>query len=105
MDRVWIISEELYARREQLPPNRLAEVVCVTSGAQLQREVDASERPMVLAPVQLQDQLAAALPNALAIELLRRDPSPERLQLALRGLLNEAMLRHDLEAAESVAWH
>jgi two-component system, NtrC family, sensor kinase len=40
----------------------------------------------------------------LALHLLPPDTTPEQLLLAVRSVLNEGKLQHDLEAAESVAW-
>ncbi|MGZ3718766.1 MAG: hypothetical protein ACXWR1_10520, partial [Bdellovibrionota bacterium] len=104
MERIWIVSEQLHQRRDSIPPNRLAEVVCVPSLEQMEKEMDPGERPLVLAPL---DQLRAAqerFPKALALHLLPPDSTSEQLLLSVRAVLAEARLQHDLEAAESVAW-
>ncbi len=104
MERVWIVSDTLYARRDSLPPNRLAEVVCVPSLAEVERQMEPNERVLVLAGLNAIREAHERFPKALALHLLPPDVSAEQLLLAVRALLAEAKLQHDLEAAESVAW-
>lgn len=104
MERVWIVSEVLFARRDSLPPNRLAEVVCVPSVDRLEAQMDPGERVLVLAGLKELREAQDRFPKALALHLLPPEASAEQLLLAVRALLAEAKLQHDLEAAESVAW-
>ena len=104
MERVWIVSEALHARRESLPPNRLAEVVCVRNLDELEKELDPGERAMILGNRKTLQEATERFPKALAFQLLPPEETPELLLLALRSVLNEGRLQHDLEAAESVAW-
>lgn len=104
MERIWIVSEPLYQRRDTIPPNRLAEVVCVPSLSELERSMDPGERPLLLAPLPVLREAHERFPKALALHLLPPDSTSEQLLLAVRAVLAEARLQHDLEAAESVAW-
>jgi nitrogen-specific signal transduction histidine kinase len=104
MERIWIVHEELYQRRDTIPPNRLAEVTCVPNLAELERTMDPGERPLLLAPLQVLRDAHERFPKALALHLLPPDCTSEQILLAIRAVLAEARLLHDLEAAESVAW-
>ncbi len=104
MERVWIVSENLHDKRAELPANRLAEIVCVRDLNQLAAELDHGERPMLLAHLPILREAEDRFPKALAMHLLPPSLGPEPLLLAIRGLLAEAKLQHDLDAAESVAW-
>jgi|GEM_PF-6105221 len=104
MERVWIVNEALYARRDSLPQNRLAEMVCVANLDELESRLDPGERAILLATLPVLKDAAERFPKALAFHLLPPDLAPEKLLLAVRSVLNDARLQHDLEAAESVAW-
>ncbi|HEY8278382.1 MAG TPA: histidine kinase dimerization/phospho-acceptor domain-containing protein [Bdellovibrionota bacterium] len=104
MERVWIVSEELHSRREALPANRLAEMVCVQNLDQLEAEMDPGERVLMLAPLPVLQKAQERFPKALAMQLLPPQAAGEHLLIAIRALLAEGRLQHDLEAAESVAW-
>lgn len=104
MERVWIVSEALHARRESLPPNRLAEVVCVRSLDELEKGLEPGERAVIMGPLPVLREATERFPKALAFQLLPPELTPDVLLLALRSVLADARLQHDLEAAESVAW-
>ncbi len=104
MERVWVVGEKIFERRDSFPPNRLADIVFVPNLDQLERKMDPGERVLVLAGIlQLRDA-QERFPKALALHLLPPEVTSEHLLLAVRALLNETKLQHDLEAAESVAW-
>lgn len=103
MERVWIISEELYAQRDAMPANRMAEIHYVRDLAQLKKSVGLGERPVILADYAVLKR-SEDLPKPLAIGLLPKPINQERLIFAIRSVLNEARLQHDLDAAETVAW-
>lgn len=100
MERVWIVSQNL--KKEDLPPNRIADLAVVKDLEELSANLDEGERPVVLASLELLEKCKARFPNSLAVGLLPR--APERLLFSVRVVLREAKLQHDLEAAESVAW-
>jgi len=104
MERIWIVNEAFHARRDSLPTNRLAEIVCVPNLDELARQLDSGERAMLLGSLQVLQEASERFPKSLALHLLPPENTPEQLLLAVRSLLNEAKLQHDLEAAESVAW-
>jgi hypothetical protein len=104
MERIWIVNEPLYQRRDTIPPNRLAEVVCVPNLDELEQAMDPAERPLLLAALPQLRDAQNRFPKALALHLLPPDSTSEQLLLAVRAVLAEARLQHDLEAAESVAW-
>lgn len=104
MERIWIVSEPLFAKRESIPQNRLAELVCVPNLDRLEREMDPGERVLVLGGLATVREAQERFPKALALHLLPPEINSEQLLLAVRALLAEAKLQHDLEAAESVAW-
>lgn len=104
MERVWIVSEALYEKRDSIPPNRLADVEFARDLDELEKSLDPGERAMIMGPLPVVKEAAERFPKALALQLLPPDPTPEMILLALRSLLNEARLQHDLEAAENVAW-
>lgn len=104
MERVWIVSESIYAQRESLPHNRLAEIVPVRDLNHLQEEMKEGERAVLLAPLPILRKAREAFPKALAMQLLPPDLNQEKLFFAVRSVLNEAKLQHDLEAAEGIAW-
>ncbi len=104
MERVWIVDEALHARRDALPQNRLADIVCVANLDELERSLDHGERAILLGKLPVLKEAAERLPRALALHLLPPELNAEQLVLAVRSVLSEAKLQHDLEAAESVAW-
>jgi signal transduction histidine kinase len=103
-ERVWIVSEDLYARRDSLPQNRHAEILIVKSLAQLRDKLGEGERPVVLATLPVLKTAREEFPRLLATQLLPKDLSQEKLLFAIRSALQEARLQHDLEAAENIAW-
>jgi nitrogen-specific signal transduction histidine kinase len=104
MERVWIVSEEIYAKRDSLPASRHAEVVPVRDLNQLERQLEDGERPVLLGSLAVLRQARERFPRLLAMDLLPPDGPPERLSFAVRSVLQEARLQHDLEAAENIPW-
>jgi nitrogen-specific signal transduction histidine kinase len=104
MERIWIVSKELHERRDEIPPNRQAELICVPDLEQLRASLTEGERPMLLAPLGVLQKAREEFPKALALNLLPSEPTSDRLLFAVRSLLNEAKIQHELEAAENVAW-
>jgi two-component system NtrC family sensor kinase len=98
------VSEDFYERRDSLPPNRIAELSVVRNLAQLEKETSPGERVVILAPMPLLAKARELFPKALALGLLPKTSTQEKLLFAVRAILQEAKLQHDLEAAESVAW-
>jgi hypothetical protein len=104
LERVWIVSEELAERGLAPAPNRFAELTVVPNLDELARRISEGERPAILAPLKTLEKARDRFPGALALGLLPKNASPDRLLYAVRALLQEAKLQHDLEAAEAVAW-
>lgn len=104
MERVWIVSEELYARRDAVPPNRHAEVVVVRDLSHFREQLADGERAVLIAGLSVLKTAREEFPKLLACRLLPRDLTQERLLFSVRAALQEARLQHDLEAAESIAW-
>ncbi len=104
MERVWIVSEELYARRESVPQNRHAEVVVVENLRQFREQLAEGERAVLLGSLPVIAKAREEFPRLLGCHLLPRDLSQERLLFSVRAALREARLQHDLEAAENIAW-
>jgi len=103
-ERVWIVSEELYARRDSVPQNRHAEILLVKSLAQLREKLVEGERPVILGALPVLLKAREDFPRLLAAQLLPREMSQEKILFAVRSALQEARLAHDLEAAENIAW-
>jgi two-component system, NtrC family, sensor kinase len=104
VERVWIVSEELYARRESVPQNRHAEVVVVENLRQFREQLAEGERAVLLGSLPVIAKAREEFPRLLGCHLLPRDLSQERLLFSVRAALREARLQHDLEAAENIAW-
>jgi len=104
VERVWIVSEELFARREAVPQNRHAEVVVVRDLDHFRSQLVEGERAVMLAPLSLLKKAREEFPKLLACQLLPRELTQERLLFSVRSALQEARLQHDLDAAESIAW-
>ena len=47
MERVWILSEELYAKRDSMPTNRHAEIVFVKDLAEFRTSLSEGERAVL----------------------------------------------------------
>jgi signal transduction histidine kinase len=103
-ERVWIVSEELYARRDSVPQNRHAEILLVKNLTQLREKLVEGERPVILSSLPVLNRAREEFPRLLAGQLLPRELSQEKLLFAVRSALQEARLAHDLEAAENIAW-
>lgn len=104
MERVWIVSAPLFDKPEGIPPIRIAELVCVRDVNQLASQLDPGERPIVLGAISELRKVSERFPRALAMHLLPPEITAEQLVSAVRALLADAKLQHDLEAAENVAW-
>lgn len=104
MERVWIISEKLYAERETLPQYQQAEVVVVPDLEEFRAKLPAGERAIVLSTLDHLNLLPSDSPEVLTSALLPPNPNADRLLFAIRALLRDAKLQHELEAAENVAW-
>lgn len=104
MERVWIVSEDWYERRDSVPQNRHAEMLFVRDLKQLGGQLEEGERAVVLAGLRDLRQAREDFPKMLASRLLPPEASQERLLYAVRAALAEARVQHDLEAAENVAW-
>ncbi len=105
MERVWILSNALYEKRESFPIFRLADLAFVKSIGHLNQSLDPSERLVILGDLQdIRKSEEAFAKRILATWLLPNDPSFEQINLAVRCVLHEARLQHDLEAAENIAW-
>lgn len=103
-ERVWIVSEELYARRDSVPQNRHAEILLVKNLAQLREKLVEGERPVILSSLAVLNRAREDFPRLLAGQLLPKELSQEKILFAVRSALQEARLAHDLEAAENIAW-
>lgn len=104
MERVWILSDELYAKRDSMPTNRHAEIVFVKDLAEFRTSLSEGERAVLLASLPELRRAREEFPRLLATQLLPPQPTPERILFAVRAALQEARLQHDLEAAENIAW-
>lgn len=104
MQRIWVVSKEIHDQPASLPFSRLAELSVVPDLGQLKSQLAEGERPMILTSLATLEKISQEIPNALATGLLPQKISPERLSFVIRSILQEAKIRHDLEAAESVAW-
>lgn len=104
MERVWIVSEELHEKRDSLPNFPAAEITVVPNLAELRRRLEPGERPVVLSAYPHVERVGEEIPQLLAAGLLPSNPAGEALIFAIRGILRDARLQHDLEAAENVAW-
>ncbi len=103
MERVWIVSEELYGRRDTLPQGRHADLVVVPDFSQFAAQQKEGERPVLLAKLEHLERAKKEF-QLLACQLLPPELTHEKLLYAVRSVLSEARLQHDLEAAETVAW-
>lgn len=104
MERVWIVSEDLYSRRDSVPANRHAEIEVVPDLAAFRARVNEGERAVLLGSLAVLRKAREEFPRLLACQLLPRELTHERLLYSVRAALLEARLQHDLEAAENVAW-
>ena len=104
MERVWVISEELFAKRDSLAPNRLAELVPVKNFREFAERVGSEERAVLLGSLADIQRASQEFPKILASGLLPTELSQEKILFALRSILRDARLHHDLEAAENIAW-
>lgn len=103
-ERVWIVSEELYARRDSVPQNRHAEILLVKSLDQLREQLVEGERPVLLAGLSVLNRARDEFPRLLATQLLPKELTQEKILFAVRSALQEARLAHDLDAAENISW-
>lgn len=104
MERVWIVSEDLYSRRDSVPANRHAEIEVVPTLAAFREKVHEGERAVLLGSLAVLRKAKEEFPKLLACQLLPKELTQERLLYSVRAALLEARLQHDLEAAENVAW-
>lgn len=104
MERVWIVSEDLYSRRDSVPANRHAEIEVVPTLAAFREKVNEGERAVLLGSLAVLKQAKEEFPRLLACQLLPKELTQERLLYSVRAALLGARLQHDLEAAENVAW-
>ena len=104
MERVWIVGEELSRRRAEFPSNRVAELLFVEDPIKLEQSLGQGERPIILAPFSSLRKIQKILPHFLALGVLPDPCGPEKLGYAVRAILQDARLQHDLDAAENIAW-
>ncbi len=104
MERVWLVSPEIFELRATLPQHRQAEVVAVPDLDYLEKVLEAGERVVLLAHLPVLQAAKKRFPRMLASGLLPPEHSAERILLAARAVLTEAKLQHDLEAAENIPW-
>ena len=72
--------------------------------SELERRMEPAERILLLGSLNVIREAQDRFPKGLCFQLLPPDLAAEQLLLAIRSLLAEARLQHDLEAAENVAW-
>jgi len=104
LEKVWVISEQFYLMRDQFGSNRVAEINAVKNYTHFTESVSPEERFLVLASLADSKKVVSNFPKILATGLLPPELSSDRVLLAVRALIKDARLQHDLEAAESIAW-
>ena len=103
MERVWIIGEETFEKRESFVSVRHAELRFVPDFSQLKQELPSDERLLALATVSIAKKIKEEFSTVLAVDILPPSLNSERMAYCVRSLLNEAKAQHDLEAAETFA--
>lgn len=105
MERVWIVSEPLYAQREapDFPRYPQAELVVLPNLQEFRTRLAPGERALVLASLDVLRRLQEEFGDQVTGALLPPGGS-EQLIYNVRVLLREAKLAHDLGAADNVSW-
>ena len=104
MERVWIVSEKLYEGRDSFPQYSQAEVTLVKSLDQLREKLPKGERVILLGTLDQVQKAQREFPDLLTAALLPPEGNSDRLLFAIRSVLKDAKLQHELDAAENVAW-
>ncbi|MGE3261896.1 MAG: histidine kinase dimerization/phospho-acceptor domain-containing protein [Bacteriovoracia bacterium] len=104
MERVWIVSEDLYAKRDEFPRYPQAEIVILPSLKDFREQLAAGERALLLSGLDNLRRAHEEFPDRLTSALLPPDANPDRLVYSIRALIRDAKLEHDLGAADNVSW-
>jgi signal transduction histidine kinase len=102
LERVWIIHEDLYQQRHQLPQNRHAEILLAKDYAHFESLCAKEERIVLLASLTHVKKVRENYSKLVAAQILPKDLSQEKILFSLRSVLQDARLQHDLEAAETI---
>jgi nitrogen-specific signal transduction histidine kinase len=102
LERVWIIHEDLYGQRNQLPSNRHAEVLLAKDFSHFSDLCPKDDRVVLLADLPTIKKVKNSYSKLVASQILPRELNQEKLLFSLRSVLQDARLQHDLEAAETI---
>jgi nitrogen-specific signal transduction histidine kinase len=102
LERVWIIHEDLYGQRNQLPPNRHAEVLLARDFSHFSDLCSKEDRLVLLADLPTIKKVKSTYSKLVASQILPKELNQEKLLFTLRSVLQDARLQHDLEAAETI---
>ncbi len=102
MERVWIVHDQLYDQRHQLPQNRHAEIQIAKDFLQFESLCQKDERIVLLSNLDTIRKVKKNFQKLVASQILPKEISQERLLFLIRSVLQDARLQHDLEAAETI---
>lgn len=102
MERVWIVHDQLYEQRHQIPQNRHAEIQLAKDFSQFENMCEKEERIVLLSNLDTIRKVKKNFPKLVASQILPKELTQERLLFLIRSVLQDARLQHDLEAAETI---
>ncbi|MGZ3695015.1 MAG: histidine kinase dimerization/phospho-acceptor domain-containing protein [Bdellovibrionota bacterium] len=104
MERVWIVSEDLYSKRDAFPRYPQAEIVILPSLREFREQLAPGEKALLLSSLDNLIRAQEEFHDRLTSALLPPDSHPDRLVYSIRALIRDAKLEHDLGAADNVSW-
>lgn len=104
MERVWIISEELFARRDDLPRYPQAEIVVLPTLSAFRDQLAPGEKALLLSDLPNLQRAQEEFGDRLTTALLPPSAGGDLITYTIRALIRDAKLEHDLGAADNVSW-
>ena len=106
MQLVWIVGLPTIAKDKNVQSYAKAELCFVETIAELQKNIDESDRLIIIANHLLVEELRAKLgAQILAIKAFPDSPNALDVFSQVLGIvLHDAKVQHDMEAAEAIAW-